>query len=284
GKPAEELLIKGKGGIKFALGENPKRKGQSRHSSYPDGRMGIAHIIRKSFIEAQEYMKKWEDYRQKKADGKIVMPPRKDLRLEATADVLRGKLKIHCHCYRADEIEMILNLCEEFGVKILSLEHCLEGYRVADEIVKHGAIPSIFIDFWGYKMEAFDASPYNVKLLYEKGAKVSINSDSNERIRRLYHEAAKAVKYGVPEEEALKMITLHSAEILDIADRIGSLEIGKDGDIAIFSGHPFSVYSKCVKTIIEGEIYFDRNTVKTTEKILKLSGTIPADSKKGDAR
>ncbi len=283
GKSAEQLLIKdAKGGIKMALGENQKTKGRRRHPSYPEGRLGIAHILKNSFIEAKEYIRKWDEYKNKIKSGKIAIPPKKDLRLEAITDVLKGNLKIHCHCYRADEILMVMKTCEEFGVKILSFEHCLEGYKVADEIAKHGAIPSIFVDHWAYKIEAFDSTPYNSTILNERGAKVAINSDGIDVVRRLYHEAAKTVKYGVPEEDALKMITIYPAEIIGIEDRAGSIEIGKDGDIAIFSHHPLSVYTKCEKTIIEGEIYFDIDKAKTTEKILKE--TVPVSYGTGGAR
>ena len=164
---------------------------------------------------------------------------------------------------------MLLRVAEDFGFRIASLQHVLEGYKVADEIAAHGAGASTFTDFWGYKMEAWDAIPYNMSIMYERGVTVSVNSDSNERVRRMYVEAAKAVKYGgVPEQEALKMITLNAAKHFGIEDRVGSIEVGKDGDLAIFTAHPFSGDTRVQYTIIDGQLYFDRNLVETTEDVL----------------
>lgn len=284
GKSAEEILITdAMKGIKFALGENPKRS-NSRDPSrtrFPISRMGVMHTARDAFTQAKEYMRIWDEYELKKK-GKIkktkwekkagLVPPKRDLRLEALAEILRGNYKIICHGYRADEMLALIQMGDEMGFKIASFEHCLDGYKIADEIAAHGAIASIFADSWAYKMEAFDAIPYNAALLTERGVIVTINSDSGERIRRLYQDAAKCVKYGgMSNNEALKMITLNPAIMLEIDDRVGSIEKGKDADLAIFSGHPFSVYSKCEMTLIEGEIYFDLSTADTVEKLLAKS-------------
>jgi imidazolonepropionase-like amidohydrolase len=284
GKSAEELFIPdAMEGIKFALGENPKRSNfrDPRGSRFPVSRMGVMFTAREAFTEAQEYMRDWDEYELKKK-GKIILnpwekkvgplPPRRDLRLETMADILQGKLSIICHGYRADEMLALMAMGDEMGFKVGSFEHCLEGYKIADEIAAHGAVASIFADMWAYKMEAFDAIPYNATILAERGVTVTMNSDSNERVRRLYQEAAKAVKYGMSEEEALKTITLNPAKMLGIDHRVGSIEKGKDADLAIFSGHPFSVYSKVEMTLIEGDIYFDLTTAKTTEKL--LAGTV----------
>ena len=281
GKPAEELIIpEAKKGIKFALGENPKRSNVSNRSArrFPASRMGIMYTVRDEFTKAIEYMRKWKEYDLKKK-GKIKknkwekklepIPPKRDLKMEALAKILKGEYGIICHAYRSDEMLAILKLGDEMGFKVTSFEHCLEGYKIADEIAKHGTIASIFADSWAYKIEAFDAIPYNAALMTERGVIVTLNSDSGERVRRLYQEAAKMLKYGgMSETEALKMITLNPAIMLGIDHRVGSLEVGKDADLAIFNGHPLSVYSKVEKTIIEGDIYFDLAKTKTTEKVL----------------
>ena len=282
GKPVEELFIPGaKELIKFALGENPKKSNAPISPSgrkFPASRMGIEYTLREAFTQAKEYIRKWDEYELKKK-GKIkknqwekkagIVPPRRDLRLETMAGILKGELGIICHGYRADEMLMIMNMGDEMGFKVGSFEHCLEGYRIADEMAKHGVIASIFADSWSYKMEAFEAIPYNAAILTERGVIVTCNSDSPERVRRLYQDAAKLLKYGeMPETEALKTITLNPAIMLGIEDRVGSIEVGKDADLAIFSGHPFSVYSKVEMAIIEGDIYFDLAKAKTTEKIL----------------
>ncbi len=283
GKPAEELFIPGaKESIKFALGENPKKsnipitRGQRK---FPASRMGIEYTIREAFTKAKEYLRKWDEYEMKRK-GKIkltkwektagLIPPKRDLRLEALADILRGRLDIICHAYRADEMLMIMRLGDEIGFKVGSFEHCLEGYRIADEIASHGVVASIFADSWAYKMEAFDAIPYNAAILHERGVLVTCNSDSPERVRRLFQEAAKTIKYGgLSETEALRTITINPAIRLGIDNRCGSIEVGKDADLAIFNGHPFSIYSRVEMTIIEGEIYFDITRAKTTEKVVE---------------
>lgn len=244
-------------GIKFAMGENVKRArnipGVGRR--YPATRMGTLEVMRDAFVRARDYKQKWADYRA----GKIRTPPKKSEELEPIVEILEGKRLIHAHGYRSDEHLNLMKLADEFGFKIGTLQHGLEAYKIASEIAKHGAGVSIFADFWGYKMEAYDSIPYNAYILWKHGVVVSINSDSGERIRRLNLDAAKMMKYGgVPEEEALKMVTLNPAKQLGIAKRTGSIEVGKDGDIVIWSKHPFSVYTKALMTLIEGEVFFDR--------------------------
>jgi len=260
GHPVEEFPIEGAPlGIKFALGENVKRsnfQGQPGQTQrYPRTRMGTMEVIRDAFRRAQDYRKQWADYRAEKTS----VPPRRDLELEPLVEVLEGKRLVHCHGYRSDEHLNLLRLAEEFGFRVGTLQHGLEAYKIAPEIAKHGAGVSIFADSWSYKLEAYDSIPYNGYILWKNGVVVSINSDSDERMRRLNLDAAKMMKYGgVPEEDSLKMITLNPAKQLGIANRTGSIEQGKDGDLVVWNVHPFSPYSHPEYTIIEGEVYFDR--------------------------
>lgn len=242
-------------GIKFALGENPKQSnwGDNYTTRYPQTRMGVEQIIRDEFTAAKEYDAKMKE----KPDPKMI-PPRRDLELEAVAEILNGKRLVHSHCYRQDEILMLLRVSDDFGFTIGTLQHVLEGYKVADEIAKHHVGASLFSDWWAYKYEVIDAIPYAGKLMNDAGVIVSYNSDSNEMARRMNLEAAKAVKYGgVSEIDALKFVTINPAKQLRIDKRVGSLEVGKDGDVAIWSGHPLSPYSKCEQTWIEGRKFFD---------------------------
>jgi imidazolonepropionase-like amidohydrolase len=257
GRDARSLLVKGgPRGVKFALGENVKRT----DGRFPNTRLGVEAVLVRAFTEAREYRKTWDMYRSKKAAGERVNEPRRDLRLEALADVLSGDLKVHCHCYRADEILMLLRVADRFGFQVRSLQHVLEGYKVAAEIAKHGASCSPFSDWWAYKWEAADAIPYCAALLHEAGISVCLKSDSNELMRHMYQEAAKAIKYGgMSELDALKTITLNGAKQLGLDKRTGSIEVGKDADLAIFNGHPLNSFSRVEMTIVEGEIYFQRS-------------------------
>lgn len=264
GKTARELLFEGSTpGIKFALGENPKRQGSSnvggRALRYPGTRMGVEDVIRDAFLEARRYQQEWQDYQARKARNEDVLPPRRDLKLEPLVEVLEGKRFVHAHCYRADEILMLLRVADEFSFKIRTLQHVLEGYKVAKEIAAHGAGASTFSDWWSYKVEAYDAIPYNAAIMHQKGVLVSLNSDSAELMRHLNQEAAKAMKYGgLSETEALAMVTLNAAKQLKIDDKVGSLEVGKVADIAVYDGHPLSNYAKVSKVYIDGLLYFDR--------------------------
>lgn len=276
GKPVDEWFVKdAPPGIKFALGENPKRSNsqglpQGTPRRYPATRMGVEETIRTAFIRAKDYMREWQEYEAKKTADKTAIPPRRDLALDALVEILQGKRYIHSHCYRADEILMLLELGDELGFHVQTLQHVLEGYKVAKEIAAHKTGGSTFADFWSYKAEAFDAIPYNAALMAERGVIVSVNSDSDERARRLYLDAAKAIKYGgVTEEQALRMITLNPALQLGIDKRTGSIDVGKDADLVIFSQHPFSVYTVPEVTFIEGEVYFDRKADLDRREALK---------------
>jgi len=265
GRPVEEFIFPGATpGIKFALGENPKRSnsqaqiGQQRR--YPATRMGVEEVIREAFTRARDYRKLWDEYRAAVARReKNLVSPRRDLQLDPLVEVMEGKRHVHAHCYRADEILMLINVANEFGFKIKTFQHTLEGYKVAKEIAQHGAGASIFADNWAYKIEAYDSIPYNAAIMTRAGVNVSMNSDSDERARRLNIEAAKAMRYGdLSEEEALKLITWNPAWQLGIHGRVGSIEVGKDADLAIWNGHPLSVYSRVDTTFVDGDIFFDR--------------------------
>lgn len=265
GRPIEEFIFPGAmPGIKFALGENPKRSNTpglpGLQRRYPATRMGVEEVIRDAFTRARDYQKTWDEYRAALARGeKNLIPPRRDLQLEPLVEVLEGKRYVHAHCYRADEILMLINIANEFGFKVRTFQHVLEGYKIAKEIAQHGAGASIFADFWGYKIEAYDAIPYNAAIMTRAGVVVSMNSDSDERARRLNIEAAKAMRYGdLTEAQALRLITINPAIQLGIQDRVGSIEVGKDADLAVWNGHPFSVYARVDTTFIDGDIFFDR--------------------------
>lgn len=260
GRPASDYPIAdAPPGIKFALGENVKRSSFTPQPGqtfrYPRTRMGTMEVLRDAFRRARDYKQAWDDYRA----GRTKVPPRIDEELQPLVEVLEGKRLVHCHGYRSDEHLNLLRLAEEFGFRIGTLQHGLEAYKIAPEIAKHGAGVSIFADSWSYKLEAYDAIPYNAYILWKNGVVVSINSDSDERMRRLNLDAAKVTKYGgVPEDDALKMITLNPAKQLGIDKRTGSIDVGKDADIVIWNVHPFSAYSHPEITMIEGVVYFDR--------------------------
>src|SRR5690242_18993284 len=217
GRPVSEFIFPGAmPGIKFALGENVKRSstptlpGVARR--YPNTRMGVEEVIRDAFTRARDYKRAWDEYRAASKNNKDLVPPRRDLQLEPLVEVLEGKRYVHAHCYVVSEILMLINLADEFGFKIRTLQHVLEGYKVAKEIAAHGAGASIFADSWGYKIEAYDAIPYNAAILTRAGVVVSMNSDSDERARRLNIEAAKAMHWGdLTEEQALRLITINPA-------------------------------------------------------------------------
>ena len=249
--------------IKFALGENPKssnfRPPPGIAAQYPQTRMGVEEVIRQSFTDAKDYAAKWADYDARRKRGEDPIPPGRDILMETMNDILAGKIDVHSHCYRADEIMMLLRVSDEQGFKIRELQHVLEGYKVAKEIAAHGVGGGTFIDWWGFKMEAYDAIPYNVALMDRAGVLTSVNSDSDELARRLNLDAAKAMKYGgLSEEEALKLCTLNGAKQLRLDHRIGSIDVGKDADVVIWNGHPFSTYSRVDTTFVEGEVVFDR--------------------------
>ena len=260
GVPATELQFDDyPRGIKFALGENVTR----RRDRFPNTRMGQEAVIRRALTEAQVYQAQWDDYEAetRQADQRVA-PPRRDLRLETLAGILSGEILVHSHGYNADELFMLLQTLEEFGVRELTLEHALEAYKIAPEIVafgNRGAFVSTFADNWAYKIEAYDAIPYNVALITEAGGRAILNSDSGERVRRLYVDAAKMVRFGgLSYRQALETITLNPAMALRIDNYVGSIEVGKRADLALFNGHPLNIYARVFMTLVGGEVVFER--------------------------
>ena len=262
GQPASKLPFEGAmPGIKFALGENPKRSNFSRGTArYPATRMGVEETIRGAFTEARDYKASWDLYNKRTGAGeKNLIPPRRDLRLEPLVEVLEGKRYVHSHCYREDEILMLLRVAKEFGFKVRTFQHVLEGYKVADEIAASGAGASTFSDWWAYKVEAYDAIPYNAALMTRRGVLVSVNSDDAEEATHLNQEAAKSIKFGgLSHDEALKLVTLNPAIQLGIDKRVGTIDAGKDADLVIYNHDPLSDYGVVQKTLIDGRVYFDR--------------------------
>ncbi|MBB5209752.1 amidohydrolase family protein [Chiayiivirga flava] len=254
GADADGLLLDGaKPGVKFALGENVKQSGwgDSFNTRYPQTRMGVEQIMRDHFNAALAY-----DADIARKDG---VPRRRDLRLEALAQIVSGERQIHIHSYRQDEILMFVHLAKEYGIPGVTFQHILEGYKVADAMAGIGAGASTFADWWAYKMEVYDGIPHNGALMTRAGVVSSFNSDSNEMARRLNMEAAKAVKYGgLSEEEALKLVTLNPAKQLAVAERIGALAPGMDADLVLWSDHPLSNYARADLTFVDGRRYFDR--------------------------
>lgn len=271
GEPmSKQLLADAPAGVKFALGENVK----APQNRFPGTRLGVEATLQRAFFEALDYRRRWMEYRQASGKGSAaaLLPPRRDLRLEALVAILEQESFIHCHCYRADEILMLLRVIEGLGFRVRSLQHVLEGYKVAPEIAAHGASCSTFADWWAYKMEAYDAIPWNAAMLHQAGVNVVLKSDFPEPMRHLYLDAAKILRYGnLPQEAALRMITLNGARELGIDRRTGSLEVGKDADIAIFNGHPLNSFSRCETTLIDGEVYFVREKFPTVMNSFKPS-------------
>ena len=275
GQPAASLPFEGAlPGIKFALGENPKRSNfrvNGAPERYPATRMGVEETIRGAFTEARDYKKSWDDYNKRIAAGeKNVIPPRRNLKLDPLVEVLEGKRYVHAHCYREDEILMLLRVAKEFGFRVQTLQHVLEGYKVADEIAAAGTGASTFSDWWAYKVEAYDAIPYNAALMTRRGVLVSINSDDAAEATHLNQEAAKSIRYGgLTHDEALKLVTLNPAIQLGIEKRVGSIDVGKDADLAIYNRDPLSAYAVVQKTLIDGRVYFDREKEQAARPALE---------------
>ncbi len=292
GQDAEGLKFEGAPpGIKFALGENPKRSNFNASANgvpqrYPQTRMGVMDVIREAFTEAREYQREWALYKAGARNGIKPTLPRRDLEMETLVEILEGERMVHSHCYRADEILQLLRLAEEFGFRVATLQHVLEGYKVADEIAEHGAGASSFSDWWGYKVEAFEAIPHNAALMTERGVVVSINSDSGEEMRHLNQEAAKAVKWGgMNEIDALKLVTLNPAKQLGIDSRVGSIEVGKDADLVLYDGDPLSMHSVVQKTFVDGDLYFDIEWDKTRETtVAALKERMAGKGKKAETK
>lgn len=242
--------------IKFALGENPTRVHGRGAGVRPSTRMGVEDVIRQGFTQAKRYDTEWAAYNR----NPVGQPPKYDLRLQTLADILNGKILIHSHSYRADEILMLMRVLKDFGVKRVTFQHANEAFKVAPELAAFGAGASVFADWWAYKLEVYYSTAYNATILAKNGVRTSINSDSADLIRHLNHEAAKTQRYGgLSDDEALKMITINPAWQLGIDNRVGSIEVGKDADFAIFNAHPLSVYAINQKSIVDGIVRFDRD-------------------------
>ena len=269
GKSAAELVFEGAPlTSKWALGENPKRSNMSGMgpARYPRTRMGVEESIRDEFEKAKDYMKEWAEYGKKAraardSKGKITppLPPKKDYHLEGVADILSGKLWVRCHAYQSEEMLSIMRLCKEYGVKLVCFEHGLEGYRITNELVQYGVAIATFEDFWGYKWEAYNTMPQAAALCTKRGVLVAIASDDAERMRHLFNDAAKSVRFGgATEAEALRMLTMNPAKILGVDSRVGTIEPGKDADLAVFNRHPLDPFTVCEMTLVDGTVYFDR--------------------------
>jgi len=259
GRSAEELRIDNQVGfLKHALGENVKRS----TNRYPNTRMGTEQIIRDAYQRAVDYNTVWKAWNALKPADRIgKIPPRRDLELDAIVDVLEKKSFITCHTYVQSEGTMILNLAKDFGVKVNTLIHFNEGYKIADQIAEHGAAASVFSDWWDYKYEVYEGITYNAALLLSQGVLTCIHSDDAEQGRHLNQEAGKIMKYGgISETEALKLVTLNPAKILHLDDRMGSIKTGKDADLVLWTDYPLSVYAKANKTMVDGTIYYDEAT------------------------
>ncbi|MCO4294338.1 amidohydrolase family protein [Solitalea sp. MAHUQ-68] len=269
GKSPEELKFENSDGfIKFALGENVKQAnwGENQRYRFPQTRMGVEQVLVDAFQRAKEYQKQWDGYNKSKSG----VAPRKDLELDALVEILNKKRFITCHSYVQSEINMLMHVADSMGFKVNTFTHILEGYKVADKIKAHGAAGSTFSDWWAYKMEVKDAIPYNGAIMHSTGLLVAFNSDDAEMARRLNQEAAKAVKYGdVSEEEAWKFVTLNPAKMLHVDNKVGSIKVGKDADVVLWSASPLSVYAKAEKTIVDGIVYFDIDRDKQLQADVK---------------
>lgn len=261
--PEEMKIANAPGFIKFALGENVKRGNSASNSRYPNTRMGVEQVYQNAFTRAGEYQAAQKDPELKKEW-------RRDLELETMVEILESKRFISCHSYVQSEINMLMHVADSFGFTVNTFTHILEGYKVADKMAKHGAGASSFSDWWAYKLEVYDAIPYNGAILHNQGVLTAFNSDDAEMARRLNQEAAKAVKYGgLSEEDAWKFVTLNPAKLLRIDDRVGSLKQGKDADVVLWSDHPLSVYAMAEKTFVDGILYFDRDRDLALRETLK---------------
>ena len=239
--------------IKFALGENPTRVHGRGREVRPNTRMGIEQVYREAFTEARAYRAEQEAA----ARERRPLPP-VDRRLETLASVLDGTVLVHCHSYRADEILMLMNVLRDFGVTRVTFQHVNEGFKVAPELAAFGAGASVFSDWWAYKFEVYYSTAYNAAVLTRNGVRTSLNSDDDGMIRTLYHEAAKTQRYGgLTDDEALALITINPAWQLGIDDRVGSIEAGKDGDLALFTADPLSIYARVAMTVVDGVVRFE---------------------------
>ena len=259
-RKASDLVIEdAPQGIKFALGENVKRSNWGRPGRFPATRMGVETLIDRAFVRAKEYQEEWRAYERAVQAGENPVPPRKDLRLDTLAGILEGTVHVHSHCYRADEIVMLIRASQRHGFQIATLQHVLEGYKVAHEMAQANVAGSTFSDWWAYKVEAYDGIPQNAAFMHRAGVLSSINSDSDEMIRRLFDEAAKSMRYAdLDPVTALQLVTLNSAKQLGLGHRMGSIEVGKDADLVLLNGDPMSSFSRVEWTMVDGVIEYTR--------------------------
>ncbi|MBL0064630.1 MAG: amidohydrolase family protein [Bacteroidetes bacterium] len=276
GQSPEKLKFQGwPGFIKFALGENVKQSnwGDRQVYRFPQTRMGVEQVYMDYFTRAREYDAKMKKYSSADAKTKSSMSaPRKDLELDALAEILNSKRFITCHSYVQSEINMLMHVADTFGFKVNTFTHILEGFKVADKMKQHGLRgASSFSDWWAYKYEVYEAIPYNGAIMNKVGLTVSYNSDDPEMARRLNQEAAKAVKYGgISEEEAWKFVTLNPAKILRVEDKVGSIKVGKDADLVLWNENPLSIYAKALRTYVDGICYFDVDRDQSLRDEIKI--------------
>src|SRR5271169_2278031 len=245
--------------IKFASGENPKRVFGDK-KQLPSTRMGNFEVMREAFTQAKDYQRTWDEYNEKvKRNDKTATRPKTDLKLEVLVQVLQGKMLVQIHCYRSDEMLTEIAIANEFGYKIRAFHHALESYKVPEALAKNDIAIATFADWWGYKYEAWDAIPWNAVMAMRAGVRVAIKSDSEDFMRRLNQEAAKTMRYGgATEDEAIKMLTVNPAWIIGVEDKTGSIVVGKDADLVLWSGYPLSSTGIPEKVWIDGDLYFDR--------------------------
>jgi imidazolonepropionase-like amidohydrolase len=276
-------------GLKMACGENPKRVYGSQHQA-PSTRMGNVAGYRQAFADAQDYLQQWDKYNRELAeynkkktqpaetDGKKSKdkdasakeptppsPPKRDLKLETLAEVLKGNIRVHMHCYRSDEMTTMLDVADEFGFKIVAFHHAVEAYKIADRLADKGVCAAMWADWWGFKMEAYDGIQENLPMVdFPEHSCAIVHSDSGDGIQRLNQEAAKAMAHGaragfdVSPERAIRWLTFNPAKSLGLEDRIGTLQAGKAADVVIWNGNPFSVYALAEQVFIDGALKFDR--------------------------
>ncbi|AIE85799.1 amidohydrolase family protein [Fimbriimonas ginsengisoli] len=268
GRSVDDILFPGAPRmIKFALGENVTRSGNQQSTRFPHTRLGVEAVYRRAFTQARDYMKKWDAYDAARLTDRNAVAPQRDLRLETLADILRRKIWVQCHSYRASEILMMVRLSQEFGFKIGAMQHALESYKIAPELAKAGVGVSIFEDDWAGKLELYDCIPYAAAILTKAGANVSINTDGVSGTTALILDAAKTMRYGgLTEDQALRLVTMNPARELGVDTRVGSLDIGKDADIVVWDGHPLSTYSRVNTTLIDGEVFFQRRDAFGVDK------------------
>lgn len=267
--PGELVMEEAPRTIKFALGENPTRVHGRGKNLQPRSRMGVEAVIRNGFEEALQYKESWEAWNKvKDQKNNRQVPPTFNSRLETLLDILDGEIIIHCHSYRADEIYMLIQVCQDYGIDKIVFSHVNEGFKVAPELAKYTMGASVFSDWWAYKFEVYYSTAYNAAILTKNGVITSINSDSAELIRHLYHEAAKTQRYGgLSDEEALALITINPARQLGIDQWVGSIEEGKQADLVLFDKHPLSIYAIPQMTWVDGIKYFDREEDKTDQRL-----------------